>query len=293
MSDYAVSGVLPDISFEFFPAKTDEGHTALMETARALAVLKPGFMSVTYGAGGTTQERTIGTLKAMVREFDVPMVGHLTCVGASREEVNKVAQSYWDAGVKQILALRGDPPPVDGKPTPFKAHPQGYGSAIELIDGLKKLAPFKITVAAYPETHPQAQSPASDIEVLKRKFDAGADQAITQFFFEAETFLRFRDKLVKAGIEKPVIPGILPIGNALQAWKFAGMCGAQVPPSLRELFDGTDDHPEVRARLAAVMADRLCQKLRSEGVKQFHIYTLNHSAAPLSLSLLLGRRFSM
>ncbi|MDF7673628.1 methylenetetrahydrofolate reductase [Acetobacteraceae bacterium ESL0709] len=292
MSVNSVPGALPDISFEFFPAKTDEGHVALMETARTLAALRPRFMTVTYGAGGTTQERTLEALKAMVQAFDVPMIGHLTCVGASKEEVNRVAQSYWDVGVRQILALRGDPPPVGGKPAPFKPHPHGYGSAVELIEGLKKLAPFGITVAAYPETHPQAQSPEADIEALKQKFDAGADQAITQFFFEAETFLRFRDKLAKAGIEKAVIPGILPIGNAEQAWNFATRCGAHVPQDLRDLFEGTDEYPAVRMRVAAIMADRLCQTLRSEGVNHFHIYTLNHSAAPVSLSLLLGRRLS-
>ncbi|QHI95080.1 methylenetetrahydrofolate reductase [NAD(P)H] [Aristophania vespae] len=292
MPAYHNAGHRPEISFEFFPAKTKEGHVALLETARNLASLSPSFMSVTYGAGGSTQERTLETLSDMASELSVPLAGHLTCVGASKDEVHKVAQAYWDAGIKHILALRGDPPPVNGKPTAFQPHPQGYKSACELVKGLKKLAPFKISVAAYPETHPQAISSEADIDNLKRKFDAGADQAITQFFFSPEAFLKFRDKLSKIGVDKAVIPGILPISNAEQAWKFATICGAAVPKELRDLFEGVDEYPAVRTRLAAAIADRICQTLRSEGVEHFHFYTLNKSAASTSLSLLLGRHLS-
>lgn len=279
---------MPKISFEFFPAKTEKGAAKLLQTAQTLAGLDPKFMSVTYGAGGSTQERTLKTLRDMVGLVSVPMAGHLTCVDASKGEVDDVARAYWDSGVRHIVALRGDPRPVDGKARSFEPHPQGYQNAAELVAGLKKIAPFEISVAAYPETHPEAQSPEADLDNLKRKFDAGADRAITQFFFQADRFLRFRDRLAAHNMTKPVVPGILPLSNPAQAWGFAEMCGASVPQDLRHLFAGLEDDVAVRTHLAAVMTDRMCQKLLDEGVDHFHFYTLNQSATCAAVSRLLG-----
>lgn len=279
---------MPKISFEFFPAKTEKGAEKLLQTAQTLAELSPQFMSVTYGAGGTTQERTLKTLRTMVQTVSAPMAGHLTCVDASKGEVDDVARAYWDSGVRHIVALRGDPRPTEGGKSHFAPHPQGYRDAAELVAGLKKIAPFEISVAAYPETHPEAKSPEADLDHLKRKLDAGADRAITQFFFQAETFLRFRDRLAAHNIVQPVVPGILPLSNPAQAWGFAEMCGASVPQELRQLFSGLEDDVAVRTHLAAVMTDRMCQKLLDEQVDHFHFYTLNQSATCATVSRLLG-----
>lgn len=273
------------VSFEFFPVKTEARAAALCDTARTLAALDPLFMSVTYGAGGSTRERTLGVLREMASAVKTPMAGHLTCVGASKEETDGVARSFWEAGVRHVVALRGDMPPGAGAYAP---HPQGYDNAAALIAGLKKVAPFEISVAAYPEKHPDSSSPQADMENLKRKLEAGADRALTQFFFEPETFLRFRDRAVAVGIDKPIVPGILPIVNPEQAWKFADMCGAHVPDDLRALFDGLEDQPEARARVSTVVADRMCQTLKREGVDHFHIFTLNHVAPALALARFLG-----
>ncbi|MUG05265.1 methylenetetrahydrofolate reductase [NAD(P)H] [Bombella sp. ESL0378] len=284
---------MAEVSFEFFPAKTDEKAAALLRVAQRLAAYEPRFMSVTYGAGGSSRERTLEALRQMVEALPIPLAGHLTCVNAAKGEVDDVARVYWDLGVKHIVALRGDAPVAKGEaPTPYRPHPEGYHYAADLVAGLKKIAPFEISVAAYPETHPEAQSAQSDIEHLKEKFDAGADRAITQFFFDPECFLRFRDRAVKAGINKPIVPGILPIGKAAQAWRFAKMCGASVPEELKTLFEGVDDLPPIRTRLSAVVVDRLCQRLRAEGVEHFHFYTLNQSVPTSTLCTLLGRQRS-
>ncbi|MCT6813960.1 methylenetetrahydrofolate reductase [NAD(P)H] [Bombella apis] len=282
---------MPEVSFEFFPAKTDEKSAALLRVAQRLTAYEPRFMSVTYGAGGSSRERTLETLRQMSARVSAPLAGHLTCVNASRGEVDDVARAYWDNGVKHIVALRGDPPVAKGAAaTPYVPHPQGYRYAADLVAGLKKVAPFEISVAAYPETHPEAESSQSDIDHLKEKFDAGADRAITQFFFNPESFLRFRDRAVKAGITRPIVPGILPIGRASQAWRFARMCGASVPEELKALFEGVDDLAPIRSRLSAVVTDRICQRLRDEGVEHFHFYTLNQSAPTSTLCTLLGRQ---
>lgn len=284
---------MPEVSFEFFPAKTDEKAAALLRVAQRLTAYEPRFMSVTYGAGGSSRDRTLETLRHMSERTSTPLAGHLTCVNASCGEVDDVAKEYWDIGVKHIVALRGDPPAVKGAPAVrYTPHPEGYHYAADLVAGLKKIAPFEISVAAYPETHPEAESASTDIDHLKEKFDAGADRAITQFFFDPEKFLRFRDRAVKAGITKPIIPGILPIGRASQAWRFAQMCGASVPDELKALFEGVDDLPPIRSRLSAVVADRICQRLAAEGVEHFHFYTLNQSAPTSTLCTLLGRRRS-
>lgn len=274
----------PGLSFEFFPPKTPKMAEALRQTASVLAPLGPRFISVTYGAGGSTRDRTLQTVAELVRETSVPVAGHLTCVDATRAEVDAVARAYWDAGVRHIVALRGDPSEPGA---PFVAHPDGYTGAVELVAGLRRIAPFEISVAAYPETHPAALSPAADLDHLKAKIDAGATRAITQFFFEAETFLRFRDRATAAGITTEIVPGILPVGNIAQAYRFAEMCGAHVPDWMRRLFDGLDDHPGARAMVTTAVTAELCRQLRDHGVTDLHVYTLNRPDAALALHRLL------
>ncbi|MBB2157552.1 methylenetetrahydrofolate reductase [NAD(P)H] [Gluconacetobacter diazotrophicus] len=274
------------MSFEFFPPRTDRMAETLRQTVASLVPLAPRFMSVTYGAGGSTRDRTLDIVASLVRETTVPVAGHLTCVDASRDQVDAVARAYWDAGVRHIVALRGDPAEAGAAYVP---HPDGYANAAALVAGLHRIAPFEISVAAYPETHPAAVSAAADLDNLKAKIDAGATRAITQFFFESETFLRFRDHAASAGITAEIVPGILPVGNIAQAYRFADMCGARVPDWMRRLFDGLDDQPGARAIVTTTVATELCRRLREEGVDHFHIYTLNRADASLALCRLLGR----
>jgi methylenetetrahydrofolate reductase (NADPH) len=242
---------------------------------------------VTYGAGGSTRERTHGTVARIIGEARLPTAAHLTCVDATKAEIREVAERYWAAGVRHIVALRGDM----GQPgVPFVPHPQGYASAAELVAGLKTIAPFEISVAAYPETHPDAASPQADIDTLKRKLDAGAGHAITQFFFEPETFFRFRDKLAAAGITAPVSPGILPVSNVAQARKFAAACGAAIPAWMDGLFTGLDSHPAARQLVAATVCAEFCRRLYAGGVRDFHFYTLNRAELAYAICHLLGRR---
>ncbi|WP_408904580.1 methylenetetrahydrofolate reductase [NAD(P)H] [Nguyenibacter sp. L1] len=275
------------VSFEFFPPKTEKMADGLRQAVAGLAPLGPRFVSVTYGAGGSTRDRTLAVLREMVRDHAVPVAGHLTCVGASRAEVDAVARDYWQAGVRHIVALRGDAAEPGGR---FVPHPEGYENAAALVAGLRRVAPFEISVAAYPETHPEARSPQADLDNLKAKIDAGACRAITQFFFEAESFLRFRDRAAAAGIDAEIVPGILPVGNVAQAYRFAEMCGARVPDWMRRLFDGLDAQPGARAMVTTAVAAALCAQLRAAGVSQFHFYTLNRADASLALCRLLGRR---
>ncbi|MDZ7588018.1 MAG: methylenetetrahydrofolate reductase [NAD(P)H] [Parasphingorhabdus sp.] len=276
-----------DVSFEFFPPKTDKMGETLWESVTTLAPLGPRFVSVTYGAGGSTRERTHATVSRIISEAKLPAAAHLTCVDASRAEIAEVANAYWAAGVRHIVALRGDPP-EPGKP--FTPHPDGYASAAELVAGLKTIAPFEISVAAYPETHPDADCPQSDLDNLKRKLDAGASRAITQFFFSAETFFRFRDAAGAAGIDAEIVPGILPVTNVAQARNFAGQCGAEIPVWLNELFEGLDDHPAARQLIAATVSAEMCRKLYAGGVRQFHFYTLNRAELSYAICHLLGKR---
>jgi methylenetetrahydrofolate reductase (NADPH) len=276
-----------DISFEFFPPKTERMEEQLWETMATLTPLRPRFVSVTYGAGGSTRERTHATVARIVRETPVPAAAHLTCVAASKSEIAKVAEEYWANGIKHIVALRGDPPESGQQ---FVPHPDGYASAADLVAGLKAIAPFEISVAAYPETHPEAVNPQSDIDNLKRKLDAGADRAITQFFFSAETYFRFRDAVAAQGIEKEIVPGILPVSNVAQARKFAAMCGAEIPRWMDDLFEGLDDLPASRQLIAATVAAELCRKLYAGGVRQFHFYTLNRPELSYAICHLLGKR---
>jgi methylenetetrahydrofolate reductase (NADPH) len=273
-------------SFEFFPPKSDAAEANLWSAIKTLEPLQPRFVSVTYGAGGSTRARTHATVERIVRETRLAPAAHLTCVDASRDEIDEVAKSYWQAGVRHIVALRGDPP-AGGQ---FVPHPNGYAGAAELVEGLARIAPFEISVAAYPEVHPEAASSGSDLDNLKRKLDAGATRAITQFFFEAETFFRFRDAVAAAGIDAEIVPGILPVFNVAQTRRFAEMCGACVPDWMVRLFEGLDDHPPARQLVAATIAAELARKLYAGDVRQLHFYTLNRAELAYSICHLLGQR---
>ncbi|WP_416830913.1 MAG: methylenetetrahydrofolate reductase [NAD(P)H] [Erythrobacter sp.] len=275
------------VSFEFFPPKSEKMEAQLWDAVQQLKPLDPSFVSVTYGAGGSTRERTHATVARIIAEAKLPAAAHLTCVGASKAEIREVAEHYWEAGVRHIVALRGDA----GEPgAPFVPHPEGFASAAELVKGLKEIADFEISVAAYPETHPDADCPQADIDNLKRKLDAGATRAISQFFFSADTFFRFRDELAKNGIEQPVLPGILPVTNVAQARKFAGACGAQIPEWMDGLFEGLDERPAARQLVAATVAAELCRRLYAGGVRDFHFYTLNRPELAYAICHMLGKR---
>lgn len=277
----------PRVSFEFFPPKTPALQESLWRCVDRLAPLGPAFVSVTYGAGGSTRERTHGTVGRLVRQWRLPTAAHLTCVGASRDEVDTVARHYWQAGIRHVVALRGDPPAQGMK---FVPNPDGYQNAADLVAGLRRIADFEISVAAYPETHPDAADAAADLDNLKRKLDAGADRAISQFFFEPDMFLRFRDRAAAAGIDAPIVPGILPVTNFAQVSKFAATCGATVPDWLARQFDGLEDDAETRALIAAAIAVEQCQKLAAAGVAQFHFYTLNRASLTYAICHALGLR---
>lgn len=279
----------PRVSFEYFPPKTPEAEESLWQTAKRLAALGPSFVSVTYGAGGTTRERTHRTVKRIQSELGVPTAAHLTCVGADRAEIDGIARSYWDAGIRHIVALRGDPPADgNGGRAVYWPHPGGYAFAADLVGGLRRIADFEISVAAYPEMHPEAQSAEADLDALKRKVDAGATRAITQFFFDPSAFLRFRDRAAAAGIAAPVVPGILPITNFARARSFAAACGAAVPERFAQLFVGLDDEPETRQLVAASVAAEQCLGLEREGVDAFHFYTLNRAELTVAICRMLG-----
>ena len=275
------------VSFEFFPPKTESMNATLWHSIEALAPLGPRFVSVTYGAGGSTRDRTHATVARIVTDTSLTPAAHLTCVDASRSEIDAVAQGYWDAGVRHIVALRGDPS-VPGQP--YVSHPDGYHSAAAMIEGLKAVAPFEISVGAYPETHPDAASATADFDHLLSKIDAGADRAISQFFFSADTFLRFRDKLAAARPGVELVPGILPVSNVAQTRRFAGQCGAAIPPWMDQLFDGLDDQPAARSLVAATIAAELCGQLYAGGVREFHFYTLNRAELASAICRLLGVR---
>lgn len=276
-----------DVSFEFFPPKTEAMAETLWHSIEMLAPLKPRFVSVTYGAGGTTRERTHATVERIVRETDLTPAAHLTCVGATREEIDAIAKSYWDSGVRHIVALRGDPPEPGQR---YQPHPGGYANAAALVAGLKHVAPFEISVAAYPEVHPDSDCPESDLDNLLRKIDAGADRAITQFFFSAECFLRFRDRVaaIRPGVE--VVPGILPVSNVATTRRFAGQCGAAIPDWMDRLFEGLDELPAARQLVAATIAGELCGQLYAGGVRNFHFYTLNRAELAYAICHMLGVR---
>ena len=278
--------VTPAISFEFFPPGNADMEQKLWQTLARLAPLSPRFVSVTYGAGGSTRARTHETVTAIQQRLGLSPAGHLTCVGASRAEIDEVARRYWQAGVRHIVALRGDPPGGGS----YTAHPDGYSRAADLVTGLKKVADFEISVAAHPETHPDAASPEADLDNLKRKVDAGACRAITQYFFDVDVFLRFRDRAAARGISVPIVPGILPVTNFKQVKQFSARCGAGVPRWLAGFFEGLDDDPETRKLVAAHVAGQQCRMLQEEGVQEFHFYTLNRPELTRAICRLLGIR---
>jgi len=275
------------VSFEFFPPKTEKMQESLWQCVTRLAPLRPSFVSVTYGAGGTTRERTHETVVRIARETDLVPAAHLTCVGASRGEVDEVARQYWAAGIRHIVALRGDPP--EGL-AGYRPHPQGYHFAADLVAGLKKVADFEISVAAYPEGHPEAESAAADLDNLKRKIDNGACRAISQYFFDADIFFRFRDRVAAAGIAIPLIPGILPVTNFAQVCRFSAACGASVPAWMADLFAGLDEDPDTRRLVAATVAAEQCRALVAGGVSDMHFYTLNRADLSYAICHILGVR---
>ncbi|MBE9606601.1 methylenetetrahydrofolate reductase [NAD(P)H] [Acetobacteraceae bacterium H6797] len=277
---------VPQLSFEFFPPRTESLENQLWACIRRLEPLAPRFVSVTYGAGGSTQERTHATVARMVSETSLTPAAHLTCVGASKGEVDDVARRYWDAGVRHIVALRGDAPGGGD----YAPHPEGYAYAADLVAGLKRIADFEISVAAYPETHPTAVSPEADIDNLKRKIDAGATRAITQYFFDTETYLRFLDRALAAGITVPIVPGILPVTNFAQVAKFSAMSGASVPEWMAKLFEGLEEDAETRRMVAAVVAAEQVRLLQANGVDEFHFYTLNRPDLTYAIAHLVGAR---
>ncbi|HVN46499.1 MAG TPA: methylenetetrahydrofolate reductase [Steroidobacteraceae bacterium] len=275
------------VSFEFFPPADATMEATLWCSLERLAPLAPRFVSVTYGADGTTRERTHGLVTRIQRETKLTGAPHLTCVGATRGEILDIARGYWDQGIRHLVALRGDPPQGQGG---YRPHPDGFAFASDLVVALRALAPFEISVAAYPEVHPAATSAAADLENLKRKIDAGATRAITQFFYDIGVFLRFRDRCAAAGIDAPLVPGILPITRFPQVLRFARGCGASIPPWLRERFEGLDHDPETRRLIAAAVAIEQVQELRRHGVCEFHFYTLNRAELTYAICHALGLR---
>jgi methylenetetrahydrofolate reductase (NADPH) len=275
------------LSFEFFPPRTDKLEEQLWACIRRLEPLAPRFVSVTYGAGGTTQERTHATVARLVSDTTLTPAAHLTCVGATREEVDEVARRYWQAGVRHIVALRGDPPAGAER---YEPHPGGYAQAEDLVRGLKRIGDFEISVGAYPEVHPAAVSAEADLDFLKRKIDAGATRAITQYFFDAEVYLRFLDRCLAAGITVPIVPGIMPVTNFASVQRFSAMCGASVPDWMGQLFEGLDDDAETRRMVAAVVAAEQVRLLQANGVDEFHFYTLNRPDLTYAIAHILGAR---
>jgi methylenetetrahydrofolate reductase (NADPH) len=276
----------PALSFEFFPPKTEALEAQLWSCIRRLEPLAPRFVSVTYGAGGSTQARTHATVARIVHETTLTPAAHLTCVGATRTSVDEVARAYWDAGVRHIVALRGDVPGG----VAYEPHPEGYAYAADLVAGLRRVADFEITVGAYPECHPGAVDAQADLDNLRRKLDAGATRAITQYFFDTDIYLRFLDRCLAAGITAPIVPGIMPVSNFAQAAKFSAGCGTSVPAWMARLFEGTEDDAETRRIVAAVMAAEQVRLLQANGVDEFHFYTLNRPDLTYSIAHILGVR---
>ncbi len=276
----------PLLSFEFFPPRTEALEAQLWACIRRLETVAPRFVSVTYGAGGSTQARTHATVARIVRETRLTPAAHLTCVGATRDEVDEVARTYWQVGVRHVVALRGDVPGGGG----YVPHPGGYAYASDLVAGLRRVADFEITVAAYPDVHPAAASAPADLDNLKRKLDAGATRAITNFFFDTSTYLRFLDRALAAGITASIVPGIMPVTNFVQMRKFAAANGIEVPDWLGHLFDGLEEDAETRKLVAAVVAAEQVRLLQANGVDEFHFYTLNRADLTYAIAHILGVR---
>ena len=275
------------VSFEFFPPNTEKMEETLWHSIQRLGPLDPEFVSVTYGADGSTRERTHAAVARIMKETELTAAPHLTCVGASRGEIDDIAREYWQMGVRHLVALRGDPPKDCDK---YEPHPDGYAYASDLVEGLKKVGDFDISVAAYPEVHPEAPNADFDLDNLKRKLDAGASRAITQFFFDTDLYLRFRDRCAAVGIDTAIIPGILPITRFPQLQRFAAACGASVPDWLSESFAGLEDDAVTRQMIAASIAIDQARALQAEGVDSFHFYTLNRSELTVAICHALGIR---
>lgn len=277
-----------DVSFEFFPPKNDKMEESLWTAVRRLEPLSSKFVSVTYGAGGSTRERTHNTVARLIGETSLVPAAHLTCVGATRAEVDDVVRGYWDIGVRHIVALRGDP--QTGVGTRYAAHAGGYATSSDLVAGIKAIAPFQVSVGGYPEMHPESPSLATDIDTLKRKVDAGADRIITQFFFDNAQFLRFVERCRAAGIWCPILPGIVPIHNFKQVAGFSGKTGVSIPSWLARKFDGLDDDPGTTHLVAAAVAAEQVGDLVDQGIRQFHFITLNRADLVFAICHLLGLR---
>lgn len=276
------------VSFEFFPPKTEKMEQTLWESIKRLAPLSPNFVSVTYGAGGSTRERTHNTVARLVEETELNPAAHLTCVGATKDEVDSVIRDYWEAGVRHIVALRGDPP--DGAGTKYEPFPNGYATSVELVSGIKEIGDFEVSVSAYPEKHPDSPSVQADIDMLKAKIDAGATRAMTQFFFDNDAYYRYLENVRAAGITIPIIPGIFPIVNFEQSSRFAKATGASVPDWLAHRFAGLEDDPETRKLVAAAVAVEQVVDLVDNGVTDFHFYTMNRSDLVYAICHILGMR---
>ena len=274
------------VSFEFFPPKSEAMEETLWESVSRLEALSPDFVSVTYGAGGSTRDRTHRTVRRIVQETSIAPAAHLTCVGATQDEVDGVIRDYWASGVRHIVALRGDPP--EGIGERYVPHPNGYANAAELAAGIRKVGDFEISVGCYPEKHPESPDFQYDLDLLKQKIDSGATRAITQFFFYPDLFFRFRDAAVAAGINIPIIPGVMLQPNFVGLKRIAGLCGASLPSWLHELYEGLEDDPSTRQLVTAHVAATLCQQLERGGVDRFHFYTLNRAELALSTCRLLG-----
>jgi len=276
-----------EVSFEFFPPHTAKMEETLWKSVQRLKDLRPNFVSVTYGADGSTRQRTHDAVERIIKETDLTAAPHLTCIGASRGEIDDIAREYWDLGIRHIVALRGDAPKDADN---YQPHADGYAYAADLVAGLRNVADFDISVAAYPEVHPEAPNPLFDLDNLKRKLDAGASRAITQFFFDTNAFLRFRDLTVAAGIESAIVPGILPITRFPQLQRFAEACGASIPEWLNERFVGLEDDAGTRQLIAASVAIEQVRRLQAEGIHEFHFYTLNRSDLTFAICHALGVR---
>ncbi|NBV06503.1 MAG: methylenetetrahydrofolate reductase [Proteobacteria bacterium] len=276
-----------NVSFEFFPPKTDEMEVKLWEAVSSLKNLQPSFVSVTYGAGGSTRERTHHTIKRIIDDTDLKPASHLTCIAASKDEIHEILRNYWEMGVRHIVALRGDMPASSPN---YQLRSDGYQHANELVAGIKKIADFEISVAGYPEKHPEAKSFDEDIDNLKRKVDEGATRIITQFFFDTDVYFSFVEKCHKRGINVSIVPGILPVSNVKQTKHFAKMCGAKIPNWMDEIFTGLDEKQDTRQIIAGVVAVEMCRILHDAGVNDFHFYTLNRAEMTTAICHILGVR---
>jgi methylenetetrahydrofolate reductase (NADPH) len=275
-----------NVSFEFFPPKTEAMEETLWDSISRLEPLSPNFVSVTYGAGGSTRDRTHRTVRRIVRETGIRPAAHLTCVSATCDEIDDVIRDYWAAGIRHIVALRGDPP--DGIGEKYVPHPGGYANAAELAEGIRKIGDFEISVGCYPEKHPESPDFDYDIDLLKKKIDNGATRAITQFFFEPDVYFRFRERAERAGITIPIVPGIMLQPNFKGLKRMAGLCGSSIPDWLSEAYDGLDEDADTRKLVTAHVAAKLCGKLQAGGADSFHFYTLNRAELALSTCQLLG-----